>query len=256
MLAKDLTGFTAGRPLTNVAFLGRRSTLTKMIPSPVQRAFLTMRGHPVRITSNGKHLYLSVRQTRVQIRLGMTGWFQVRPVPREYAPHHFATLVWGNRRAHFLDFRRFSRMAINAEEHKGALGGFEPIKGFFLAPARELSVALNHSLRGFHSRPRITWLLNHGVRTGIGNYLANEALGRLGLSPFEACRDRKEALALLTASQKLAKESFACGGTSFGIGYFRLDGSEGTFAQKLRVYRHPAARRAVLNGRPVYFRPV
>lgn len=143
-------------------------------------------------------------------------------------------------------------MTTSAPARGVALGGFSPIRRFFLSPISVLRRALKSSLHGFDSKPRVTWLLNHGQHSGVGNYIANEALGILRLSPFQPCKDEREALSLLRTCQKIAKESYRYGGTSFGIGYFRLDGSEGRFAARLKFYRKASSSRVVFRGRPVY----
>ena len=142
-------------------------------------------------------------------------------------------------------------MRLAPPEDPCHLGGFSPRSGLYLRKAAELTNALP-ALAGFKTRPRITWLLQHGHRTGVGNYLANEALGRLRLSPFVPCRNEGEALHILHTCQQLARKSYRLGGTSFGIRYFRLDGSEGTFSNQLRFYKNPTVQRTLLGNRPVY----
>lgn len=185
------------------------------------------------------------------MHLGMTGQFCLAPVPAKYRPHHFMSLRWDAAECCFLDFRRFARARVDPLDERAALGGYSPASGFFLRAPMELARQLP-TLQGCLSVPRIAWLLRHGRLTGIGNYIANEALGRLGLSPFEPCRDAREALQILKVCQRLAKLSYQAGGTSFGIGYFRLDGSEGTFSKQLAFYKNGNTRRTVFQQRSVY----
>lgn len=210
-----------------------------------------MVGRRLQISSSGKHLVFAAGRDKIALHLGMTGQFRLAPIPEEYEKHHFMTLRWRKTECCFLDFRRFARARMATSNPMTALGGFDPARGFFLKKASDLVIGLSH-LPGWRSTPRIAWLLRHGSKTGVGNYLANEALGRLRLTPFEPCNDESEALVLLKACQRLARRSFQAGGTSFGIGYFRLDGSEGTFASQLAFYRRPGIKRSVFQNRSVY----
>ena len=185
------------------------------------------------------------------MHLGMTGQFRLAPVPREYRQHHFLSLLWGGTECCFIDFRRFARVKTELPDYSDALGGYVPSAGLVLRTPAEIAIQLTE-LPGYQSTPRITWLLRHGHRTGVGNYLANEALGRLALSPFEPCLDAREALRILRKCQHLAKQSYRAGGTSFGIGYFRLDGSEGRFSERLSFYKNPEIRRTLFQNRGVY----
>lgn len=182
----------------------------------------------------------------------MTGHFRATPVPQEHRSHHFMTLAWGETKCHFLDFRRFARMkAVDVASQAGALGGFHPRLGFFQCPPKLLRDQ-RALMQGATSTPRISWLLRYGQKTGVGNYLANEALGRLELSPFSPCKDEEEALRVLRTCQRLARQSYRAGGTSFGIGYFRIDGRPGTFSHRLRFYRNPETPRVWFRNRSVY----
>ena len=183
----------------------------------------------------------------------MTGQFRTSLVPKEHRRHHFMTLQWGQIQCHFLDFRRFSRVRAEQPDHGDALGGFHPRRGFYLHPLARVP-ATSPVMKGATTTPRISWLLRHGKQTGVGNYLANEALGRLNLSPFFPCRDPKEALTILKMCQHVARQSYRAGGTSFGSGYWRLNGSKGRYAKQLRFYQNPALTRLVFRDRSVYSR--
>jgi formamidopyrimidine-DNA glycosylase len=185
------------------------------------------------------------------MHLGMTGQFRFAPVPRENRQHHFLSLTWGSTECCFIDFRRFARVKTEVPNNSDALGGYVPGAGLVLRTPAETARQLV-ALPGYQSTSRIAWLLRHGHRTGVGNYLANEALGHLALSPFEPCHDAREALRILRKCQHLSKQSYRAGGTSFGIGYFRLDGSEGRFSERLLFYKNPGVRRTLFQNRGVY----
>lgn len=251
ILARDLSRITNHARLKSVYFRTGHKHLAKIFPASSRRALRSLINRRTTISSSGKLLMIRSGSTVVSIQLGMTGQFRLAPVPPEYEQHHFMSLAWDTAECCFLDFRRFARAKSSLPSDHEALGGFDPETGFTLrcpaAIARQLP-----KLQGYLSTPRIRWLLRHGHRTGIGNYLANEALGRLALSPFEPCRDETEALEILRMCQRLAKLSYRAGGTSFGIGYFRLDGSEGTFSKQLAFYKNPRTNRTIFKNRTVY----
>lgn len=102
--------------------------------------------------------------------------------------------------------------------------------------------------------PRISLLLESGPWTGIGNYMANEALGKLDLSPFEPFANREEFTRTVNTCLKIAAQSFVLGGNSFNGGYYRLDGSLGSFSSQMKFYQQKEIPRSVFKGRPVYSR--
>lgn len=237
--------------MTSIRFYNRDPFSSKIVSPTARAALRRLIGRRLTMSSYGKHLVISAGSTCVTVHLGMTGQFRAAPVPRPYRRHHFMTLQWGKTACHFLDFRRFARIRAAKLDSPCALGGFHPREGFFLRPPAELR-AQRTLMKGSPSTPRIAWLLQHGQRTGVGTYLANEALGHLSLSPFQPCETEEEAIRILRACQRLARESYRAGGTSFGIGYFRLDGSEGTFSRRLRYYQNPRTPRIAFRNRSVY----
>ena len=94
--------------------------------------------------------------------------------------------------------------------------------------------------------------MKHGEDTGVGNYMANEALGRLNLSPFQPSRSLEEARRVLKKCAEVAEMSFKWGGNSFGTGYYRLDGTEGAYARFCRFYQNNRVRRRMFRGRPIF----
>lgn len=250
-MAHDLSGIAAGQRLSSVYFYKRDRFFSTILPPDVRSALRRLVGQRARISSNGKLLVLSSGSIYVSIHLGMTGQFRTEPVPQNHRRHHFMTLRWGRTRCRFLDFRRFSRARVGSPEREAALGGFDLQTGLYLRPPESCSSKI---MTGATTSPRMAWLLRHGKLTGIGNYLANEALGRLDLSPFSPCRSAAEGLTILRMCQRIARESYCAGGTSFGIGYWRLDGTEGGYAKQLQFYQNPKIERSLYRNRSVYSR--
>lgn len=222
------------------------------MPPSVQRSLREMVGTVVKVRSVGKRLHWRSGERQITIHLGMTGRFQLTPVPERYRAHHFATFMWGDVPCHFLDFRRFATIQHDQGNATLGIGGYNERRGFYLTGRKQLRVAILKGLPGYITSPRISWLLRHGKETGVGNYMANEALGRLGLSPYSPCVNLAEAERVLACCQKIARASYRAGGTSFGIGYYRLDGSLGTYSNRFQYYRVPTKSRRVFRNRPVY----
>lgn len=225
--------------------------LAKIFPASVRRGLRALINQRTTISSSGKHLVIRSGPAAISMQLGMTGQFRLGVVPLKYRQHHFMSLTWDRAACYFLDFRRFARTKSTPPDPHEALGGFNPDTGFVLRSPGAIAQQLP-TLQGYLSMPRVRWLLRYGHRTGIGNYLANEALGRLKLSPFEPCQNTDEALDILKMCRRLAKLSYQAGGTSFGIGYFRLDGSEGAFSKQLAFYKNPKTKRTMFHNRAVY----
>lgn len=87
--------------------------------------------------------------------------------------------------------------------------------------------------------------------------MANEALGQLNLSPFTPCKNEKEARTLLTKCRDIAAQSLRYNGSSFGSGYFLLNGDEGGYLKYCQYYKKSEIPRHIFNGRPVFtkFKP-
>jgi len=176
----------------------------------------------------------------------MTGRFHLEPLNAKWRRHCFLVLRFDGLTIHFSDPRRFGRLS-EPRVSEFALGGFSEDSGFWYNRKPSLP-------KGYLSRPRISWLLGNGDQTGVGNYMANEALGRLHLSPFLPCESVGEAIRLLGQCAKISAQSFRHGGNSFGSGFYSLDGSEGRYAPFCRFYQNPNVPRLVFQQRPVFTR--
>lgn len=251
VLARDLSAVAGRGRLSGVKFRTQNPFLSRIIPAAERIILRKLVGKHIRISSIGKYLIFRSGPDRLCLRLGMTGQFRQGIFLKKHDPHHFMSLKWGQLECAYFDFRRFSRLRLMPTKEPLALGGFNSGIGFVLSNLDEIGEDLI-KLPGLRSTPRISWLLRHGHRTGIGNYLANEALGRLGLSPYEACGNSAEALSIFRMCQRLAVRSYKAGGTSFGIGYFRLDGKQGEFSRQLLFYGKKNVKRVLFRNRPVY----
>lgn len=245
--ARDLNAISREQPLEAISFPNRRDWGTTIVPPEIQRDLRAAVGKKIYFRSYGKALQIfSTHQADsvVEFRLGMTGQFHLTQKSGSWKRHYFLALHFKSATIYYADPRRFSRV-LKPQLVTYALGGYDPKIGFWLQKSPEIP-------KGFLTAPRITWLLNSGNQTGVGNYLAIEALGRLNLSPFVPCTDQNQARLLLRKCQEVARQSFRAGGHSFNSGYFLINGAPGSFAEHCQFYRNPKVPRHLYRGRPVF----
>lgn len=251
IFAQDLDTwfFKQNRKVTAVRMPNRNdggaSVISRKMLGPVKRLV----GQRVSFSSQGKALLVSLNdndQPILEIRLGMTGAFTLKPPAGKWKRHCFLELVTAKGCVYYIDHRRFGRFKEPVSNGPAmAIGGYCRKLGLWFI---KKPIVPKISVR----RSRICWLLAFGDKTGVGNYMANEALGRAGLSPFIPMTGEQEAMALLVRCGTIAKESFALGGNSFGTGYFRLNGEEGEYSRKCLFYGQPNVPRKLVAGRPVF----
>jgi formamidopyrimidine-DNA glycosylase len=250
--AQDINKYAGRRKIIGISYGKDAKWSKKIVPNAVRKEIDAMLGQPLVVSSHAKTVFIG---DHVAVKLGMTGRFtNVRPEP-EHEKHVFLDFwLADGLRVWYLDYRRFGRLSIATDTDLGteALGGYTEQRGFHFATTANLQHAVEKKLKGYTRVPRIAWLLNYGSKTGVGNYLANEALGRLELDPFKPGKDNEEAVALLQKCLNLAYDSFNVGGNSFAGGYFRLNGQAGQFEKYCRFYRSADVPRFVFRGRPVY----
>jgi formamidopyrimidine-DNA glycosylase len=240
-MAREMSEATRKRPLEGVIFAGDRPFLNKIVPPPVQKAWRSFLGKPLAISSLGKRVYFGSEgsEGRIGIHLGMSGEFSAGAPSPERRRHGFLILEWEGARFHYSDYRRFSRMKLYDCIPNHAIGGWDRARGFHFNSAKELKKTVAEALGNFRRKPRITWLLEHGKTTGVGNYMANDALGRLDLSPYEPVASIEEAVKILRECQKIAALIFRRGGGLSG---------------NLKFYEAKKVPRSLYRGRPLYTR--
>jgi len=245
LYARDLNNAIASAKLRGVSFPNRRDWGQKIIPPRIQRLLSGLIGERITFYSKGKALYVSNNVDPVaEFRLGMTGQFHRQPLLGKWKRHCFLNLEFDGFTLNYADPRRFGRVK-EPLENNSAIGGYNLKNGFWLQ--KQLILPF-----GYLTRPRISWLLGTGDRTGIGNYLANEALGIMRLSPFEPCRNESEAVRLLKKCGEIARKSFAAGGNSFGTKFYDIDGIEGKYSELCRFYQNAKVPRMMYRGRPLF----
>jgi len=231
--AHDLNARAKSRRLRRVSFPNQRDWGSVIVPKPQRELLRELVGREICFRSFGKGLFLYAEGDSspvLEFALGMTGQFHLQRRTDKWKRHYFVALSLGDAEIFFADPRRFGRVQA-PRDVKFAVGGYSEERGFWKRVPSAVPA-------GFLKKSRVSWLLDAGDLTGIGNYMANEALGRLGLSPFEPCADDEEARRLLKKCAAIAAASFGKGGNSFGSGYFRLDGREGEYASHCRFYQN------------------
>lgn len=246
LFAQDLNRATHGQALKKISFPNRRDWGSVIVPNRLMKSLILLCGKKLEFSSQGKSLFVSEigASPIVSIQLGMTGQFHLSLLEGKWARHYFMCLHFDDLSIHYADPRRFGRVQLPSPM-PCSIGGYSNKHGFHTIKTPLLP-------RGYMSQPRISWLLSTGDQTGVGNYMANEALGRLNLSPYEPCRSEAEALLLLRKCTQIASSSFRNGGNSFGSGYFRLSGSEGKYLKRCKFYQNQKVRRVVFRRRPVF----
>lgn len=249
--AHDLNLIVGGRKISAVRANRNDKFSDKIAPADALGEVKENVGYNAKFISVGKSLILTLPKKNkiVNFKLGMTGRFQEN-VPDKFKDHVFWSLKFEDKSVHYLDPRRFGSVqlctGLPEKEREMSLGGYDG-KNLSLRELPRIFKYLNKKVT-LSRTPRITWLLNTGKYTGIGNYMANEALGSLGLNPFKPFINKKEILLVFKRCQEIAAESYKLGGYSFGGGYYMLDGEPGKFEGK--YYQN--LPRQVFKNRPVY----
>lgn len=237
--AKDISNKIDGSKLVMVKAY---NTHKKLTPPPVFDFFNSRVNHKLYCLSLAKSLLFTDFNYSVEFKLGMTGGFTVTPSEK----HTYWAFEFGNGFSlYHQDPRKFGSVNLRKCNNDGfemALGGYG------LGKFELLSYYKKHIKES--DSPRISWLLNKGPKTGVGNYMANEALGRLDLNPFKPFSSIREMIATLEECKKVASESFELGGYSFGGGYYTLNGDKGKFQG--RFYKSQQIKKQTFKGRPVY----
>lgn len=191
---------------------------------------------------------------------GMSGVVRVESASLPRRKHDHVEFVLDNGQAiRFNDPRRFGSVEI---QNAGADGWPEGLKRIGVEP---LSDAFTPELLFESSRGRKKsvkeLIMDNAVVTGIGNIYAAETLFACGIRPQRSASSltRAECAAIVNESKRILKLAIECGGTT--VHDFRsVDGSEGKFVQKLKIYAQKtcptcgtAVDKVVLGGRTSWY---
>lgn len=250
LFAQDANNHIGNRKLKALSVHPGDKWAKTIVPEDAVEILTLSQNSGVEFSSAGKALICKLQHGHLVFRLGMTGRL-IGEVPEGMEKHCFLTMVFEeNRMVHYVDFRRFGRVIPQGRIPNGAVAGLRGGR-YWRLTHEEILKRLSEFSPG-PKAARHTFLLSSGVETGVGNYLACEALGALGLNPFEPFTSREECAAVLEECGAIAERSFEQGGNSFAGGYVRFNGQYGEFAQQCNFYQNPDVIRTVFRGRPVY----
>jgi len=170
------------------------------------------------------------------MHFGMSGVVRVEDakLPRRKHEHVVITLDDG-KAFKFEDPRRFGFLEV---QKIGADGWPECLADIGVEP---LSPAFNGEFLFDASRGRRKavkeFIMDNAVVTGIGNIYAAETLFACGIRPQRSAAKltREECDAIVANAKRILKLAIKWGGTTVSD-YRNVDGSEGKFVQKLRMY--------------------
>ncbi|MEZ5994445.1 MAG: bifunctional DNA-formamidopyrimidine glycosylase/DNA-(apurinic or apyrimidinic site) lyase [Hyphomonadaceae bacterium] len=229
------------------------------------------------LTRRAKYLLAELDDGNIWVtHLGMTGRWSVIGAerqpgdfyysePPDPAHTHVIVEVEGGPRLEFNDPRRFGYMDLIAREafdaHPWFKGlGPEPLGNGFSAPY------LAEAFEGKKANIK-TALLDQRVVAGLGNIYVVEALHRAGIAPARAAGAVSQARLdkLAPAIREVLQEAIAVGGSTLSD-YAQVDGQQGAFQQRFRVYDREGEscvrrkcggviRRAVHGGRSTFWCP-
>jgi formamidopyrimidine-DNA glycosylase len=112
-------------------------------------------------------------------------------------------------------------------------------------------------------KPVKEFIMDNAVVTGIGNIYAAETLFACGISPLRPAGGltREECRAIAAQAKRILRLAVRGGGTTVSD-YRNVDGSEGRFVQKLKIYGKSQCpkcgaktSKAVLGGRTSWYCP-
>ena len=197
------------------------------------------------------------------MHFGMSGVVRVEDagLPRRKHEHVIIRLDDG-RALKFEDPRRFGLVEV---QNIGADGWPESLAGIGVEPlSRRFTGRFLYEASRRRSIAVKELLMDNSVVTGIGNIYAAEALFASGVRPQRHSKSLTagECDSIVRNAKRILRAAIKCGGTTVSD-YRNVDGSEGAFVRKLRIYGKaecPKCRgktaKTTLGGRTSWYCPV
>ena len=189
------------------------------------------------IRRRGRYLIADLSDGRgLLMHFGMSGVVRVEPpdVPRRKHEHVFIHLSDG-KIFRFECTRRFSLLEIHALSGPERMP--EKLKSLGPEPFSEdfNSSYLLQKASG-RNTPVKTFIMDNAIVTGIGNIYASETLFAAGIHPVRPAKTLsvEEWNLIISNARSILKKAIAAGGSSISD-FLNVDGSEGKFAQELKV---------------------
>lgn len=196
------------------------------------------------------------------LHFGMTGVARVDAADRPRRKHEHVVITLTDGQAfRFEDPRRFGLVEVQPPGSDGWPAGLADLGVEPLSRAFDADLLFRTSRDRKKSVKEL--LMDNAVVTGIGNIYAAETLFASGIRPQRrACRlTRAECATLVHHAKRILRLAIRWGGTTVSD-FHHVDGSEGKFAQKLKIYGQKACpvcgtptARVVLGGRTSWFCP-
>ncbi len=171
------------------------------------------------------------------MHFGMSGVVRIEPLSIPKRKHEHVFLHLDNGKAfRFECTRRFSLLKVVTPPAPGA--DPEELSNLGIEP---LTDAFNGEYLYRRSRrcgmPVKGFIMDNAAVTGIGNIYATESLFSSGISPLRPASGltEKECAGLCQNIKIILNEAISMGGSTISD-FLNVDGSEGKFAQKLRIY--------------------
>ena len=196
------------------------------------------------------------------LHFGMSGVVRVEDARLPRRKHEHVVMELDDGRAlKFEDPRRFGLFEVQEIGDDGwpvcmAGIGVEPLsRGFTGAFLYERSRGRKKTVKEF--------IMDNAVVTGIGNIYAAETLFACGISPLRQASEltRAECDAIVANAKRILRLAIKWGGTTVSD-YRNVDGSEGKFVQKLKIYSKrscpvcgTSVEKPVLGGRTSWYCP-
>jgi formamidopyrimidine-DNA glycosylase len=196
------------------------------------------------------------------LHFGMSGVVRVEDAQLPRRKHEHVVMELDDGRAlKFEDPRRFGLFEVQEIGDDGwpvcmAGIGVEPLsRGFTGAFLYERSRGRKKTVKEF--------IMDNAVVTGIGNIYAAETLFACGISPLRQASEltRAECDAIVANAKRILRLAIKWGGTTVSD-YRNVDGSEGKFVQKLKIYSKrscpvcgTSVEKPVLGGRTSWYCP-
>ena len=171
----------------------------------------------------------------IVMHFGMSGVVRVeKESPRRKHEHLFIHLDDG-KTIKFEDPRRFGMVEV---QEAGADGWPKGLAGIGVEPlSRQFTGKMLHSHALRRHGPVKNFLMDNSVVTGIGNIYVAEILFSTGISPLRPANrlSAEESEAIVKSAKAILKQAIRMSGTTISD-YRNVDGSEGKFAQRLKIY--------------------
>ena len=190
------------------------------------------------VRRRGRYLIADLSDGRgLLMHFGMSGVVRVEPpeIPRRKHEHIFIHLSDG-KVFRFECTRRFSLLEVHELTAPGRMP--EKLSSLGPEPFSDVLTGLYLMQKACgRTTPVKTFIMDNAIVTGIGNIYASETLFAARIHPARQAKKVtvEEWNLIIDHARSILKKAIAAGGSSISD-FLNVDGSEGKFAQELKVY--------------------